>query len=68
MKWHIEYSKNAIKFIKRNNLEKTVHHELKKFILRITGKPMNIDIKKLTGNWSGFYRIRKGQIRIKLFC
>lgn len=25
---------------------------------------MNIDIRKLKGEWSGYYRIRKGKLRI----
>ena len=28
------------------------------------GIDTNIDIKKLKGQWKGFYRIRKGKIRI----
>ena len=28
------------------------------------GKDVNIDLKKLVGNWEGYYRIRIGKMRI----
>lgn len=33
-------------------------------MIRMRGKNINIDIKKLSGEWEGYYRLRKGKIRI----
>jgi len=30
------------------------------------GEPVTVDVKKLKGDWQGFYRIRKGKLRIIL--
>lgn len=38
--------------------------ELKKFLLRLKGIDVNINLKKLVGDWEGYYRLRKGDIRI----
>jgi mRNA-degrading endonuclease RelE of RelBE toxin-antitoxin system len=38
--------------------------ELSKFIKRTKDKDVNVDVKKLKGSWAGYYRIRKGKIRI----
>ena len=54
MKWRIGISRDAEKFIQKNQFTKTEAFEL-------IG---NVDIKKLTGKWAGFYRIRRGKIRI----
>jgi len=34
MKWRIEYSKNAEKFIEKHNIRDKVRKELKKFLLK----------------------------------
>lgn len=64
MKWRIEYSKDAIKFINEQNIHDEVKEELKKFLVRMKGENINIDLKKLVGNWAGYYRLRKGKLRI----
>jgi len=64
MTWGIDYSKDAYKFIQKNELEDDVSGELKKFLLRLKGIGVNIDLKKLVGDWAGYYRLRKGDIRI----
>jgi mRNA interferase RelE/StbE len=28
------------------------------------GKQISVDVKKLKGDWQGFYRMRKGELRI----
>ena len=38
--------------------------EITKFLKRMKGEPVSVDIKKLKGDWQGFYRIRKGKLRI----
>jgi len=34
------------------------------FIKRTKDKDINVDVKKLKGSWTGYYRIKKGKIRI----
>lgn len=65
MKWKIETSKSAEKFLAKNPLGKDKVFELcERAIRSFGGEDVNIDIKKLTGEWTGFHRIRKGKIRI----
>jgi mRNA interferase RelE/StbE len=66
MRWRIDYSKDAEKFIYKQNIREEVKEELKKFLLKIKGENINIniDLKKLTGDWIGYYRLRKGKLRI----
>ena len=64
MKWKIEYSKEAKKFIDEQNIWDGVRSGMRKFLQRMKGKNVNIDLKKLVGNWKGYYRIRIGKIRV----
>lgn len=66
MKWDIEYSRRADDFIEEHGIRDKVRDSIKDFLLKITGSNINIDIKKLRGEWAGYYRIRKGKIRIIL--
>ena len=65
MKWRIGISRDAEKFIQKNQLTRTEAFELIERAIRyFQGEDINVDIKKLTGKWAGFYRIRRGKIRI----
>lgn len=64
MKWTLQYSNEALKFAEREKLFDEIRQEIKKLAQRIKGENMNIDIRKLKGEWSGYYRIRKGKLRI----
>jgi len=64
MKWTIEYSRDAEKFIDKQDVHIEVREELKKFLVKIRGGDVNIDLKKLVGDWEGYYRLRKGRLRI----
>jgi len=64
MKWKIEYSKQAIKFVNQHEIISTIKKEIKKFLLKMTGESVNLNTKKLKGAWEGYLRIRKGKIRI----
>jgi len=64
MKWRIDYSKDAEKFIEKQSIHVEVSEELKKFLIKIKGGNVNIDLKKLVGDWEGYYRLRKGKLRI----
>lgn len=64
MRWKIEYSKDALKFAKTHNIHAKVIEEIKKFFRKIKAENVNIDLKKLEGVWAGYYRLRKGKLRI----
>lgn len=67
MTWKVQFSGNADKFleanrVKREEIFKLIRSAIKKF----QGENINLDIKKLKGPWTGFYRIRKGRLRVIL--
>ncbi len=64
MKWRIDYSRNADKFIQKHNVRLEVREEIKKFLMKMKGENVNIDIRKLSGEWKGYYRLRKRKLRI----
>ena len=65
MSWRIETSKDAEKFLEKNELTiKEVKELVIKTIRYFQGEDTNVDIKKLNGKWKGFYRVRIGRIRI----
>ncbi|TSC55905.1 MAG: plasmid stabilization system protein [Parcubacteria group bacterium Greene0714_21] len=65
MSWRLDTSRNAEKFLAKNELTITEVRELiGKAIRYFQGEDINVDIKKLKGEWRGFYRIRSGRIRI----
>jgi mRNA interferase RelE/StbE len=64
MKWKINYSRDAEKFIERENIRGETRQDLAKFLKRTKGEDINVDVKKLKGSWAGYYRIKKGKIRI----
>jgi mRNA interferase RelE/StbE len=65
MTWRIDLSKNAEKFLSKNELTIDEVRELVGRAMRyFRGEDINIDIKKLKGSWKGFYRVRTGRIRI----
>jgi len=64
MKWEIGFSREAEKFLKRENIRSEAVAEITKFLKRMKAEPLSVDVKKLKGDWQGFYRIRKGKLRI----
>lgn len=65
MSWHIDFSRNSLDFLSLNNVEETVIIEkIKLAVRKFRGENVNVDIKKLSGKWEGFYRIRIGKLRI----
>ena len=65
MSWRIDTSKNAEKFLSKNEL--TID-EMREIVARAVrffqGEDVNVNIKKLKGKWADFYRVRTGRIRI----
>lgn len=65
MTWNVDFSKSADKFLDANQLsEDDVLELLSLAVRKIKGHDVNLDIRKLKGEWDGFFRIRKGRIRI----
>lgn len=66
MSWNLEYSSRAYDFIQKHRIHEKIKETINIYIQRINGSNINIDIKKLKGEWTGYHRIRKGKIRIIL--
>jgi mRNA interferase RelE/StbE len=64
MKWSIEYSRDAEHFIETEGIQGEVKRQIEGFLRKLRGESINIDVKKLKGEWRGYFRIRKGRIRI----
>lgn len=63
--WNINFSSRAEKFLSINRFPKeTVFDLLGKAVCKFHGEAVNINLKALKGEWRGFYRIRKGELRI----
>lgn len=64
MKWHISFTKQAESFIEEQKVSVEVFELIKLAIQKFQGEIVSIDIRKMKGEWGGFYRIRKGKWRI----
>ncbi len=65
MNWSVHFSKDALLFLKEVHLpESAVLELIEKAIHLFQGERVNVDIRKLKGDWAEFYRIRKGKLRI----
>ncbi len=61
----IDFQKKADKFIKKNNVSyDEISALIKKAVRKINGKEENVELKLLRGNLLGYFRIRKGDVRI----
>lgn len=66
MTWSISFSGEAVSFLRkaRRLSEGDVVELAQRAIRMFGGERINVDVKKLKGEWTGFYRIRKGKLRI----
>lgn len=65
MNWQIDFSKESLKFIKNNNIEEShIISLIIKTIRKLEGENVNVDIKRMRGEWKDFHRIRMGKVRI----
>ena len=64
MKWSVEYSRNAHRFIQAEGIQNEVRKQLQSFLRKLQGESINLDVKKLKGKWKDYFRIRKGKLRI----
>lgn len=65
MRWIIDFTRDAEKFLDRNHMERERVLGLVELAIRkFSGETANVNIKKLKGAWRGYYRIRRGDLRI----
>ncbi len=65
MKWYIGLAKRADAFINKNGISKEqIFSIIGDAIRNFQGEVVSVDIKKMKGEWEGFYRIRKGKWRM----
>lgn len=65
MKWTIDFTQDAEKFLARNRINHQEIFELVELVIKkFKGEAANVDIRKLKGKWLGFYRIRRGDLRV----
>lgn len=66
----IKFRKNAIKFLEKANLEdaEKIQEKISQLLYFVEEQAIipftEFDIKKMKGEWEGFYRLRTGKIRI----
>ena len=66
----LKFRKSAIKFIESADSETTanIRQKLNQLVSSVENQsiiPFNdLDIKKMKGNWEGYYRLRIGKIRV----
>ncbi len=65
MDWVISWSKESVLFLDKNALSETaIIDVLRKAKEKLEGKDVNVNVKKLEGQWKPFLRIRMGKIRV----
>ena len=66
----IKFRKNAIKFLEKANFEdaEKIQEKISQLLYFVEEQAIipftELDIKKMKGDWEGFYRLRIGKIRI----
>lgn len=65
MKWIVDVTRDAEKFLAGNHMERERVLDLVALAIhKFSGEVANVNIKKLKGEWRGYYRIRRGDLRI----
>lgn len=65
MDWEITLTRRAEKFLAKNHLpDEFIAAPIGKAIRKFFGESVSVDVKRLSGVWTGYYRIRSGKIRI----
>ncbi len=61
-----QFSKQAEKFLAKTSLitKEAVKEALVKAVSMLEKEPISIDVKPLHGEYNGYYRLRKGNLRI----
>lgn len=53
MTWTIEYSRDSDLFIQGEGIQDVVKKQIEGFLRKLLGESINIDVKKLKGEWKG---------------
>lgn len=65
--WKIDLSKQANKFIEKENIEEDkILFLIQKFINYSKGLDENVDVRKIKGKWKGYHRVKIGKVRMIL--
>jgi mRNA interferase RelE/StbE len=64
MTWRIDYSETSWEFITEHKLQEKVREEFKRFFAAMNMGKAPSNLRELEGKWAGYYRLRKGKIRI----
>jgi mRNA interferase RelE/StbE len=67
MAWKTEFRKEVLKFLESlpSEQKNQIKEKINEFLDSLEGqKRVNLDIKKLRGDWEGFMRLRIGKIRV----
>lgn len=65
--WKVELSKESRKYLNKSEKKvvSSILNRINNFKEWLENKgPLMADVKRLKGNWEGFYRIRTGNVRI----
>ncbi|NJL38525.1 MAG: type II toxin-antitoxin system RelE/ParE family toxin [Leptolyngbyaceae cyanobacterium RM2_2_4] len=66
----VKFRKKAIKFLEKASSEEVIkiQEQLNKLLIALEEQGVipfsDLDIKKLRGEWEGFYRLRVGKVRV----
>ncbi|MFM7575228.1 MAG: type II toxin-antitoxin system RelE family toxin [Snowella sp.] len=66
----VKFRKQAVKFLQKSNSEDVakIQNQLNQLLIAIEQQGIipftELDIKKMRGDWEGFYRLRVGKMRV----
>ncbi len=65
MEWRISLSRQVEKFLSHNHTsDELVVEAITKAVQKLSGENIGVDVKQLSGDWGGYYRIRLGKLRV----
>lgn len=65
MEWDISFSKQVDKFLRSNHIpDQIVYAVISRAIKKLSGENISVDVKRMEGVWSGYFRARTGKKRI----
>lgn len=65
MEWDIVFSRQTNKFLAQHHLsDEAVMEPIVRAIKKLDGEVVTFDLKRLTGTWTGYFRIRTSKYRI----
>lgn len=65
MDWEIGISRQAEKFLDQRHLpDEFAVEPVQRAIRKLRGEMVAVNLKRLSGEWAGYYRVRIGKIRV----